>query len=68
MIAVERFMNVLEGYINACVQDVVKPDINTKMQRSTSKQIVINELRLLLQSAQEERSPSPYHRASDWRR
>lgn len=72
MIAVERFMTALDNYvgakINAAKDDSTMSTVQRNLAVSTAKQTMINELRLLLSSAQEDRSPSPYHRAADWRR
>jgi len=71
MIAVERFIAALDIYVDARIKAAVS-EVLTPVQKNltvqAAKQTLVNELRLLLESSTEQRSPSPYKRASDWRR
>lgn len=63
---VERFLSALDRYIELVVVDTTQPGPLTRNNRLVAKNTVINELRLLLTSAQED-SRTAAQKAAAWR-
>lgn len=67
MMQVERFVAALDKYVDTAIKDVVEPGPVTGMNRTAAKQTMINELRLLLASGQED-TRTAAQRAAAWRK